>query len=234
MKKKGLEPYIQLVYFLGEVLGPDYEISLQDVRKKEHSLVAIVNNHISGRETDSPLTDLVLKVISEKIYLEKDYIANYNGLVKNNTLVRSSTYFIKEEEELIGILCINFDSSRYQNLSKKILSLCHPDTLVEQNYNFNPNLSLLDIKETFSGSISDLIDSLIHSSRNGEKLSSKKLSKADRIKIVEMLEEKNVFMVKGAITQTAEKLSCSEATIYRYLNKINKNKKQYSYEDYND
>ena len=222
MSNKSLKPYIKLVHFLGEMLGPSYEISLQDVRKKENSLIAIVNNHISGRELGSPLTDLALQIISDKRYLDSDYIVNYNGLVKSNTLVRSSTYFIKDEGKLIGILSINFDSSRYQDLSKKILALCHPDELVEKNYNFNPNLSGVDIKENFSGSISDLIDSVIYNYKLENKSSGKKLNKNQRIEIVILLNEKKVFMVKGAISETAEKLDCSEATIYRYLNKLNK------------
>ncbi len=213
MKIKGLETYINLVYFLGEVLGPDYEIALHDVRRKKHSLIAITNNHISGRQVNSSLTDFALELISNKTYLENDYITNYNGVVKNNnTLVRSSSFFIKDVDELIGILCINFDSSRYQDLSKKVLSLCHPDKIVEKNYNFEPVFSLSEIDETFSNSISDMIDYFLPvESKN------KKFSKADRLKMVEMLYKKNIFKIKGSIEETAKKLNCSEATIYRYL-----------------
>ena len=223
MKKDILEPYKILVKFLGEVLGPSYEISLQDVRKEKENLISITNNHISGREVGSSLTDFVNKIIENKTYLENDYLVNYKGLVKNNVLVRSSTYFIKDEDEFIGVLSINFDSSKYQELSKQILTLCHPDELVEKNYNFNPNFTKEDIRENISGSTTERINSVIKDFKKNEK---GKFSKNDRLKIVSQLDKENIFMVKGAIKEVSELIGCSEPTIYRYLNQSNKNKEE--------
>ena len=44
-----LEPYRTLVSFLGEALGPDYEVVLHDLTSEEGTIAAIVNNNISGR-----------------------------------------------------------------------------------------------------------------------------------------------------------------------------------------
>lgn len=44
-----LEPYRVVVSFLGEALGPDYEVVLHDLTSEDGTIVAIVNNHISGR-----------------------------------------------------------------------------------------------------------------------------------------------------------------------------------------
>ena len=57
---KKLEKYFPLVDFWGEVCGPAYEILLHDVSEPNHSVVKIVNNHISHREIGSPLTDLAI------------------------------------------------------------------------------------------------------------------------------------------------------------------------------
>lgn len=43
-----LEPYRTLVSFLGEALGPDYEVVLHDLTSEEGTIAAIVNNNISG------------------------------------------------------------------------------------------------------------------------------------------------------------------------------------------
>ena len=61
MRSKSISSYIHLVHFLGEVLGPDYEIALHDAKKPSQSIVAIVNNHISGRDIGAPLTDWAAK-----------------------------------------------------------------------------------------------------------------------------------------------------------------------------
>lgn len=221
MKTDILEQYKVFVEFLAEILGPSYEISLQDVRKDKENLIAIKNSHISGREIGSSLTGLVSEIIKNKTYLEKDYLVNYNGLAKDNLLLRSSTYFIKDEEELIGVLSINFDSSKYLDLSKQILALCHPDDLVEKNYNFNPNFTEKDIKENISGSTSELINSIV---KNFDKNKNGKYSKNDRFEIVSQLNNENVFLVKGAIKEVSELIGCSEPTIYRYLNQFNNSK----------
>lgn len=220
MRSKSISSYIHLVHFLGEVLGPDYEIALHDAKKPSQSIVAIVNNHISGRDIGAPLTDWAAKLIDDKEYLRSNYIASYNSLAKDNQLIRSSMFFIKDGNELIGLLCINFDSSRYLDLSKSVLQLCHPDYLVEKNYNFTPDASALDIPETFSSTIAEMTDSVLNDYFAGEKIPPSRLTKAERLKIVRTLSDKGVFLVKGSVGQVAAQLCCSESTIYRYLNKI--------------
>ena len=44
-----------VVSFLGEALGPDYEVVLHDLTSEDGTIVAIVNNHISGRTEGAPL-----------------------------------------------------------------------------------------------------------------------------------------------------------------------------------
>ena len=55
-----LEPYRILVSFLGEALGPDYEVVLHDLTSEEGTIAAIVNNNISGRTEGAPLSNMAL------------------------------------------------------------------------------------------------------------------------------------------------------------------------------
>ncbi|MHC1748959.1 MAG: transcriptional regulator [Cellulosilyticaceae bacterium] len=219
-----LIPYVKIVEFLGTVLGPDYEIVLQDPTNKLHSIIAIYNGHITGRSIGSPLSDLGLKIITERSYHHADYQVNYNGLSKDNKLLRSSTFFIKDDDGLIGLLCISFDSSKYLSLSKDILRLCNPDRMVNENYNFSPTPSSLTISENFTGSISELTVSVLKECFPNMYVDPSRLNKDEKMYIVECLYNKGVFLVKGAISQVASLLYCSDATIYRYLNKISKQK----------
>lgn len=170
MSGKKLKPYIKLVSFLGDILGPDYEVVLHDMSNPSGSIVAIVNNHISGRKIGAPASDWAIPMIEKQEYRKTEYIASYNALSKDHALIRSSIFFIKDGSELIGMLCVNFDSSRYLELSKSVLQLCHPDHLVKRNYNFTPNASEIDIKETFSSSIDELTDEAIDEYFGGQKL----------------------------------------------------------------
>ena len=109
-----LYSYKTTVKFLGSVLGPDYEVVLQDLSNINHSVIAIENGHISGRTIGSPLTSAVFQMLSSKVYEEDDFIANYKGVAENGHILRSSSMFIKDSTgNPIGLLCINFDDSRY-------------------------------------------------------------------------------------------------------------------------
>ena len=47
---------------------------------------------------------------------ERDFIANYIGIGKFNKALKSSTYFIREEGELIGMICVNTDEAVFDTL----------------------------------------------------------------------------------------------------------------------
>lgn len=125
-----LQHYIKLTEFLGKALGPDYEVALHDLTRKDRSIIAIANNYISGREVGAPLTNMALSSLRDKSYERMDYHLHYYSINVNGKDLRSSTFFIKDSGKLIGLLCINFDDSRYRAISDHILKLCHPDLFV--------------------------------------------------------------------------------------------------------
>ena len=113
-----LQHYIKLTEFLGQALGPDYEVALHDMTDKNRSIVAIANNHISGREIGAPLTNVALKILMDRSYETQDYRLHYCGLSAEGKTLRSSTMFIKHNSKLVGMLCINFDDSRIRPPAK--------------------------------------------------------------------------------------------------------------------
>ena len=58
MDKNNLNFYSSLVKFLGQALGENYEIVLHNLEEDHFHIAAIENNHISGRDIDSPVTRL--------------------------------------------------------------------------------------------------------------------------------------------------------------------------------
>ncbi|GKX28515.1 hypothetical protein SH1V18_09950 [Vallitalea longa] len=224
MDKNTLKQYTSLVKFLGQTLGPDYEVALHDIQPNSKSIVAIANGHISGRDVGAPMTNLGLEIIANKEYKYKDHKLNYNGVSKDQRVLRSSTFFIKDdEEELIGMLCINFDDKRYTELSEKLLQLCHPDKLIEQNHKYDSVDSMVqNSTETFSESIEEVTDTVLNKVLQDSNIPVDRLTQEERLNIVDILDKKGVFMLKGAVSTVANKLSCSEPSIYRYLAKINK------------
>lgn len=215
--------YALLVEFLGRMLGPDYEIALHDLSCKQPSIVAIANGAISGRSIGAPLTNVAMQLIAEKAYLTHDWKMNYRGLAANGKVLRCSTLFLKDERgALIGLLCINFDDSRYRELSEKIFSLCHPDEYAARNIAISATESAE--QETFYNSISAATEDAFLAVTSNANIPTDRLTQAERLEIIQLLDTKGVFMLKGAIPMVAKRLSCSQASVYRYLSKIHQEK----------
>ena len=216
---KGLEPYAKLVYFLSVALGDNCEVALHDLTSKEQEIVAISRNSISGREVGAKLSNLSLHYLEEKQYLKHDYVTNYKTVGNDGKLMRSATYFIKEEgrELPIGMLCINVNISDLEYLTstiKKILGVKE-----EKDIEFKMDNPV----EILSSPLDEMIDMYIKECL--EKMGfpsyflAERLNVDEKIKVVKYLQEKGTFKVKGAIVLVAEKLAVSEPTVYRYLKK---------------
>ena len=87
-----LQHYIKLTEFLGKALGPDYEVALHDLTRKDRSIIAIANNYISGREVGAPLTNMSLSILRDKSYEHTDYHLHYYSINVNGKDLRSSTF----------------------------------------------------------------------------------------------------------------------------------------------
>ena len=195
-----LEPYRVVVSFLGEALGPDYEVVLHDLTSEDGTIVAIVNNHISGRTEGAPLSNMALRFIQERMYEKQDYLAGYQGASQAKGRLRSSTMFIKDNGQLIGMLCINFDAGKYSRIAQELLALCGVE-------NFVPSLP-------------DAVQNAIAEVTGSAGLPPDRLTMEEKIRIVESLHHAGIFYMKGAVSEVAAQLGSSEATIYRYLSKL--------------
>ena len=219
MNKVKLAQYTALVKFLGAALGPDYEIVLHDINGKDQSVAAIANGRISGRNVGAPLTDKALRFIADKTYQDQDFLCNYTGRSKDERTLRASTMFIKDDGgRLIGMLCINFDPSRYQKASQDILKLCGLDgEIFLEDTHLHPAGEV----ENFSDSISEVTDTVLKRYLK-DGIPPERLTQEEKMAIVKQLEERGIFLLKGAVNEVATRLHCSAASIYRYLGKINK------------
>jgi len=215
-----LQHYVKLTEFLGLALGPDYEVALHDMTDKSRSIIAIANNHVSGRELGAPLTNVALSILRDKSYEHSDYRLHYYGVSINGKDLRSSTMFIKQNGRLIGLLCINFDDSRYRELSSRLIGLCHPDMFVEDVVLSSGEQTDAAAPEKFRNTTDAVAVDAI--GRELEKLGVRadRLTSGERLKIVAALEKGGIFLLKGAVKDVAAGLGCSQASVYRYLAQV--------------
>lgn len=211
--------YINLAKFLHAALGSEFEIVLHEFDFDKHNLLYLANGHISGRTVEDYTIESLYDIIDNTDIKTNNFHINSQGLVYNNKVIKHSTFFIKDDtNNLIGILCINFDGSKYVNIAKKILQL----TNMENASIENDRLHTFDFQNNLvSDVVSDIANSVFDDALSLSTIPIDMLSQEEKIEIVRELNNKEVFLMKGSITNAAKKLGVSKATIYRYLQIIN-------------
>lgn len=226
MTEQLLLHYTRLVEFLGHVLGPDYEIILHEILPEQSRVAAIANGGISGRDVGAPITNAALRMIMQKQYESNNYIINYTGQLSNGKTLRSSTMFIKDGGKLVGLLCVNFDDSRFHEVSDTILWLVHPDDFVHRHYfpddapakqPVAPQHAAAQPAEHFQSDMNGLMEDLFATVTRDAGVPLRRLTQAERAEIVARLYEQGMFELRGAVQFTVEKLGCSQASVYRYI-----------------
>lgn len=124
--------YVSLMNFMSKAIGPDFEISLIDTRNGKNKIIAMSYGNISGRHIgDDDISPIIEKTIENKEYENSDYIANQLTYSRDGKPLRTSLFFIKDDKNnLDGIMCLNFDDSKYIEFGRKLLEICHPDDFI--------------------------------------------------------------------------------------------------------
>ncbi len=204
-----LDIYKSMMPFLADVCGPGCEIVLHDVTDPDHSLIAI-QHPLSGRKIGDSMTDLALDLQEKGTYTNESHISNYNGKSKGRDFL-SSTYFIKNDGNLIGLLCINKDMSLIQEMNHSLHQLLKQFNL-EQPVNSS-------YAEDLDTSVTDILQKRLSEIIQQFSVNPSQMTREEKISVVHQLSEEGLLSVKGMISTTAQQLGISVPTLYRYLNK---------------
>lgn len=208
--------YIHLVNFLGGCMDSNTEIVLFSLDNINSSIVAIHGGHISGRKVGDPLTNFAISKLKDKGKDGPPYYLNYVGVSKDGTPLRSSSFFILDKSgNPRGVLTISSDVTKYQKAAELLAQLA-----------FLPNMETVSSEsvdiERFQATPKDLILDIIFDVTKSRDIDTRRLTPDEKIEVVRRLNVENFFLMKGAVSQIASVLDSSDATIYRYLSKINK------------
>ncbi len=210
--------YIPLVDFLETVLDKNSEIVLHDLTDLSHSVVDIRNGHVSGRQLGAPATDFVLKVISGEAFRGLDSTPSYLSHSVAGKPLKSASYFIREGKRIVGMLCVNTDTSLFDELASTVAAItrAHPSAAGTAPLDTGQGAPGI---EHLTTSADDLIGKTVDEIAAAKGRAPRSLSAADRLETVRELDADGVFLLKGSVTRVAEILGVSEPSVYRYLQK---------------
>ena len=211
---KEMHPYLQAVLQSAEglsvMLGSRYEVILHDLSHVETSIVAIYGN-VTNRKVGGPATNYLLQLL--KTYGdEAPNSLNYRNVLPDGRVLRSSTIFIRNENNhIIGSLCINQDQTDFIVASKLMQEL----TAFQK-----PSPEEDPAGEFFAHDIGDVMEDMVRTELEILQKPVAYMQKEDKLAVVQRMENKGIFDVKGAVEYVAEKLGVSNYTIYNYLKEI--------------
>ncbi|MBN1314768.1 MAG: PAS domain-containing protein [Anaerolineales bacterium] len=205
-----VHPYLkvmtQVVEGLAEMLGPGVEVLVNEFSHPQDALVAIAGD-VTGRKPGAPLSDMVLKLIRQGKLTEN--MINYTSQAPDGREIKSSTILVRDDEgQVLGCLCFNIDLTHWKVAKRLIDFYCKsepPEDPVPEL--FKPDVeSMLDIH----------IQEVLEQSATPVSL----MKKDDKLKVVQELDERGIFMIRGSVSRVANALNVSRYTIYNYLDEI--------------
>ncbi|MGL4736071.1 MAG: helix-turn-helix transcriptional regulator [Cellulosilyticaceae bacterium] len=191
---------------LSEQFGKNCEIAIHDLTtpNKESTLTIIENGHVTNRSVGDGPSQVVLEALKQHKGT-KDQV-NYSMTTEDGRILRSSTIYMKdEEEEIKGIFSINYD----------VTELVMAENTIHQLINRREPES--DDPKKITRNVESLLDELIEQS---VKLVGKPvalMSKADKKKAMQFLNEAGAFLITKSGDKISEYFGISKYTIYNYI-----------------
>lgn len=227
-------PYLGLLGFLSELLGPRTEIVLHDTSDLSRSIVALANGEITGRSVGGPATDLVLKILQNRDYLERDFLANYLAESSSGGTFRSSTLFVRDAHgDVIGMLCLNIDDSALVSARDLLSAITSTtgllkstgeapldDDVAHQRDRHAAESRTAAPAERLSTSVDELTLDSVARIVAAQPVEPQRMTQDEKVAVVRELERAGVFLLKGAVAQVAVALCISEPTVYRYVKQV--------------
>ncbi len=197
---------------LVETFGKNCEVAVHDLSVLQKSLVYLAGS-VTKRKPGAPITDLVVKALRSQGNKVKN-INSYRSLTKNGRTIKSSTSFIRNAKgEVVVAFCINFDVTDFLNSSSLI------DEFVRDSHQRSTKK-----KETFASSSSETIGVLLEEAITEMGKQPPTMNPEERVQLIQLLENKGVFLMKGAVEQIAIAIGISRYTVYNHLRTIRKTK----------
>lgn len=204
-----IKSYESTVKGISNLFGNACEVLVHSLEDYEKAVVYIENGHNSSRSIGAPITNLALELINGASK-NKKFVEPYESKFPNGNRCKSVTIPIKNNEKLIGLLCINF------NIEISVFDFAKQFFVNDNIQNSDDNL------ENYSANIEDMMKSILEKNVNSVILDMSIPNQDKNKEIILKLHEIGFFHLKGSVEYLAEKLQISEHTVYSNIRKYTK------------
>ena len=201
----------QIAADLASQFGPDCEVVIHDLKtsEPEHSIVYIVNGHVTNRDIGDGPSNAVFDAIrnQEKGATPEDHTGYLMKTADGKILKCSTSYIHDDDGTLHYVFGINYDISLMLAMEKELSS-------------FTGTIEEDTTKEPIAVNIGDLLDELISQSVRHIGKPVTLMTKEDKVQVVRLLNEAGAFLITKSGPKVCQFLGISKYTLYSYLDEI--------------
>lgn len=206
-----IENIITLANMLSKTLGKLMQITVSDTEKYLFAENVIGDEAVVGQA----ISDNEKFFIQDSDLKQLPFVVNYKSLSHDLNKLRSSTYFYKDEQgniEYMLSITTNVDEFLYIREILDVFTNGSPAPSI--------NTPAIDNIPKLNMSMHDLIDTVIAEGQKRYGTVVKRMTKMEKQSLIREMHSRGAFLIKGAVNEAATKLNYSEATVYRYLQKL--------------
>lgn len=215
-EKRILEVLEAVITGLGRVLGSNVELIVHDMRHPERSTVAIVNGQVTGRRVGDPI---IAAPLDDKGFAEVLDSARATG--RSGAIAMTERYVSRTRDgRELGSVSVILRDARGQPFA----SLC-------ANVDLTPLQMIGGAVGTLLGAppagnaaagvpekgIDELIDEIVADAVAEVGRPIVAMGREDRVRVVNLMRERGLFMIRGSVERVARVLGVSRYTVYNYL-----------------
>ena len=185
------------------MFGSSCETLVHDMGVPTHPILSIYNGHVSGREVGSTMDIMGIGLELDEQAATTDQV-NLAATTPDGRQIKSSTFHMIGPDYNLA-LGINFDYTSLVYANRILVDLMSAEA---------------DLKTALwqggDGALSDLFDECL--AALGKPVDA--LGKADRLKLVALMEQKNAFSYRKSVPFVSRRLGVSRYTVYKYLDEL--------------
>lgn len=198
---KSIKAFLPTAEAIQRLLHPHAEVVVHDIKKNQ--IVAIYHPFSKRRAGDSSLFTK-----EEEMATLEDCVGPYEKINWNGGKLKSVSSVIRDENnQAVGMLCINLDISMLDKLNKLISGFINCDHLIPQP------------TPLFKDDWQERINNYVHSYLSEHHLTLETLGRQEKRNLIEHLYNVGAFIGKNSARYIAQIIKISRATVYNYLSK---------------
>ena len=206
---------------IAKMFGSGCETLIHDMTKPNHPIVAIFNGHVSGRQVGSeqdvfgtvetPTAEFSPDMVHARnlVIGYKDHI-NQMAMTALGRTVKSSTINLVGEGYHYA-LGINFDYTSLVYANRILVDLMSAEADLSAALWQGGDSALQELFDQCLTALGKPVDAL---------------TKADRLKVVALMDQKNAFSYRKSVPFVSKRLGVSRYTVYKYLDELGRQPKE--------